>query len=158
MFQPREVVYGYAKNLFSPHNKYIVTIYQDDDLNIVACFTTSKRRAGVPEDQVHHGAIYRDQECVSYVFEKDKVVGINPTNGADFAFPCRSVVTFDYGVKEGIKESFMEEFNNPQVVCVLNDSEYIDLVYAMYRSPHTKVCHKNILDKILQKYYDDKKD
>ena len=112
MFQPREIIYGYAKSLYSPHHKYIVIIYRDDELNIVACFTTSQSRAGVPEDEIHHGAIYKEKRCVSFVFEKDVKIGVNPATGADFAFPKRSVITFDYGVREGLQESFLKEFEN----------------------------------------------
>lgn len=153
MFQPREIVYGYAKGLYLPHNKYIVTIYQDDDLSIVACFTTSQQRAGVPEPQIQHGPIYRDKKCISYVFERGAAIGRNPDTGNEFSFPKRTVITFDYGVREGQREYFMEQFDNPVVVCVLDEKEYIELVYAMYCSPYTKTSHKVVLDKILQDYY-----
>ncbi len=91
------------------------------------------------------------------MFEKDVTVGVNPSTGIDFSFPKRSVVTFDYGVKEGTYKSFIEEFGNPQVVCELNDTEYVNLVYAMYKSPYTKARYKEVLDKILQAYYSDSK-
>ena len=122
-------------------------------MNIVACFTTSQSRAGVPEDEIHHGAIYKEKRCVSFVFEKDVKIGVNPATGADFAFPKRSVITFDYGVREGLQESFLKEFENPEVVCMLDEKEYIELVYAMYCSPHTKNTHKKVLNKILEEYY-----
>ncbi len=153
MFQPREIVYGYAKGLYLSHNKYIVTIYQDDDLSIVACFTTSQQRAGVPELQIQHGPIYRDKKCISYVFERGVAIGRNPDTGNEFSFPKRTVITFDYGVREGQREYFMEQFDNPVVVCVLDEKEYMELVYAMYCSPYTKTSHKVVLDKILQDYY-----
>lgn len=154
MFQPREIVYGYAKRLRSPHNKYIIIIYQDDNLSIVACFTTSQQRAGVSEEQVHHGPIYNDEKkCISYVFEQGNVIGVNPNSGNAFSFPKRTVVTFDYGIQEGQKEYFFEQFDNPEVVCVLDENEYIELVYAMYCSHYTKTTHKNVLDKILRDYY-----
>lgn len=153
MFQPREIVYGYAKALYAPHNKYIVTIYQDDNLSIVACFTTSQQRAGVPEHQIQHGAIYQEKKCISYVFDKGITIGRNPETGDKFAFPKRTVITFDYGVREGQREYFLEQFENPKVVCVLDEKEYIELVYAMYCSPYTKKKHKDALDRILQEYY-----
>lgn len=153
MFEPREIVYGYAKGFYSPHNKYIVTIYRDQALNIVACFTTSKSRAGVPVDKIHHGTIYKDKQCVSYVFEEGVKIGKNPTTGEDFAFPKRSVITFDYGVTEGAFESLLKEFDDPKVVCVLDEKEYIELVYAMYRSPYTKTKYKQVLNDILERYY-----
>lgn len=147
MFQPREIIYGYANGLYKPHNKYIVVIYQDENLSIVACFTTSQSRSGVPEEKIHHGAIYRDRQCISYVFDKDKIIGTHPQTGNDFSFPKRSVITFDYGVREAPVESFLKEFDNPEVVCVLHESEYMELVYAMYISPYTDKRHKHVLEK-----------
>lgn len=158
MFQPREIVYGFAKGLYKPHNKYIITIYQDADLCIVACFTTSKSRAGISDNEIHHGAIYKDKKCISYVFEKGKTIGVDPRTNSDFSFAKRTVVTFDYGIMEGNKESFMKEFDNPEVVCRLYEKEYIDLVYAMYCSPHTKIKHKATLDNILREYYTTERD
>lgn len=156
MFQPREIIYGFAKGLFSPHNKYMVTIYRDEELSIVACFTTSKTRSGVSEDKIHHGAIYKDKECQSYVFEKDVVIGIDPTTGQEFAFPKRTVITFDYGVREGQLDYFLKQFDNPRVVSLLYEKEYMELIYAMYCSPYTKVKHKEVLDKILKEYYSER--
>lgn len=153
MFQPREIVYGLAKSLHEPHNKYMVTIYRDEKLSIIACFTTSKARSGVSEEKIHHGAIYRDGECVSYVFEKDVKIGVIPNSGEEFAFPKRTVVTFDYGIREGQLDYFIKQFDNPKVVCLLDEKEYIELVYAMYCSPKTKISHKVLLDKILTEYY-----
>lgn len=119
----------------------------------MACFTTSQQRAGVPELQIQHGPIYRDKKCISYVFERGVAIGRNPDTGNEFSFPKRTVITFDYGVREGQREYFMEQFDNPVVVCVLDEKEYIELVYAMYCSPYTKTSHKVVLDKILQDYY-----
>lgn len=131
----------------------MVTIYQDENLSIVACFTTSKQRAGVPEQLIKHGPIYKEKKCISYVFEHGVTIGNNPKTGETFSFPKRTVITFDYGVQEGRKDYFMEQFDNPEVVCVLDEKEYMELVYAMYRSPYTKTSHKAVLDKILQDYY-----
>lgn len=156
MFRPREIIYGYAKGLYMPHNKYIVVIYQNENLSIVACFTTSKNRAGVPEGEIHHGAIYRDKQCVSYVFDQGKSIGVNPQTGNHFSFPKRTVITFDYGVREAPVEYFLKEFDNPEVVCILDEKEYMELVYAMYTSPNTDTRHKKVLDKILREYYSNK--
>ena len=153
MFQPREIVYGLAKSIHDPHNKYMVTIYRDEELNIVACFTTSKTRAGVTEDKVHHGAIYQNRDCVSYVFEKGISIGVNPETGLEFSFPKRTTITFDYGVREGQLEFFIKQFDNPKVVCELYEKEYIELVYAMYSSPKTNIKYKNALEKVLTEYY-----
>jgi hypothetical protein len=116
MFQPREIVYGHVKNIHPPKNKYIVTIYCDDNLSIVACFTTSLCRAGAPEQDVRHGATYREKDCVSYVFEAGVEIGNSPECGAGFSFPLRTTIAFDYGVREGQLEQFLAEFDSPKVV------------------------------------------
>lgn len=153
MFRPREIVYGYAKWFSRPHNKYLVTIYQDDNLNIVACFTTSKDRAGLPQGKVRHGANIGKEGCTSYVFEKDVAIGTDPRTGKDFSFPLRTTVTFDYGVHSAPRDFFLKEFTDAEVVCVLREEEYINLVYAMYISPYTPEKHKKVLNDILEKHY-----
>ena len=47
-------------------------------------------------------------------------------------------------------------FENPQVVCKLDDKEYIDLVYAMYSSKSTPDEYKPYLDKVLTEYFSGK--
>ena len=71
----------------------------------------------------------------------------------EFHHPLRTTVTFDYGIIEGRYEQIQAQFENPEVVCKLNESEYIDLIYAMYKSHHTKARHKEILNRILEQYY-----
>ena len=154
MFAPGEITYGFAKSTNPPKFKYLVTIYRDERLNIIASFTTSQSRAGVPLEKIHHGAIItEDNKCLSYVFEANQEIGIDPRTGKPFSFPLRTTVTFDYGIIEGELQQIKNQFENPEVVCKLNDSEYIDLIYAMYKSPHTKARHKDILNKILEDYY-----
>lgn len=82
MFAPGEIVYGYVTRMGK--SKYAVSIYRDENVNILIHFTTSQPRAGVPIEQVHHGAIYKDGECRSYVFEAKREIGINPSTGARF--------------------------------------------------------------------------
>lgn len=154
MFAPGEIIYGFAKSTNPPKNKYLITIYRDDTLNIIASFTTSQARAGVPPEMIHHGAIINDEnKCLSYVFEAKKEIGFDPRGGKPFSFPLRTTVTFDYGIIEGRYEQIQAQFENPEVVCKLNESEYIDLIYAMYKSHHTKARHKEILNRILEQYY-----
>lgn len=153
MFRPREIVYGYARWFREPHNKYLVTIYQDEELNIVACFTTSKDRAGVPPERIRHGAVSSPEGCEAYVFERGRTIGTNPETGEPFSFPLRTTVTFDYGVREAQRDFFVQEFTGAKVVCVLNEEEYMNLVYAMYISPHTSERHRKVLDRIMQEHY-----
>lgn len=77
MFEPGEVVYAYAKNTHPPKNKYFVTIYQDDELRIVTCFTTTRNRVGIPLDQLSHGYVKKNNQLVGYFFDKNVEVGLN---------------------------------------------------------------------------------
>lgn len=156
MLNPGEIIYGFAKNLHSPKNKYAISIYRDEDVNIVLQFTTSQARAGVPLELMHHGANYKDGECMSYVFEQGVEIGIDPRDGSRFAFPKRTTMVFDYGFLKGQERFLLEQFDNPVTVCKLDEKEYIDLIYAMYRSNRTKPEFKPYLDKILVEYYKDK--
>lgn len=154
MFAPGEIVYGYVKHIGKP--KYAVSIYRDEEVNILIHFTTSQPRAGVPLDQVHHGAIYKDGDCKSYVFEARHEIGINPATGDRFNFSLRTTMVFDYGFFKDTEQKLRQMFEDPQVVCKLDDTEYIDLVYAMFKSKSTPKQYKPYLDKVLTDYFSDK--
>lgn len=151
MFAPGEIVYGYVKHIGKP--KYAVSIYRDEEVNILIHFTTSQPRAGVPLELVRHGANYKDGDCKSYVFEARREIGTNPTNGERFGFPLRTTMVFDYGLFKDTEQKLRQMFESPQVVCKLDDKEYIDLVYAMYSSKSTPAEYKPYLDKILTDYF-----
>ncbi len=153
MFAPRDIVYGFANNINPPHPKYLVTIYRDENLHIMACMTTSKLRAGISENEIKHGPILRRGNVVSYVFEAGVSVGINPEGNSRFSFPLRTTIAFDYCWKVGTLEHFMQTIENPKVVAVMDWEEYINLVYALYKSPSTNRAFLPLLDKILQDYY-----
>lgn len=156
MLNPGDIVYGFAKNLHRPKNKYAICIFRDDNVEILMHFTTSQARSGVPLEQVHHGAIYKDGDCLSYVFEPDHEIGTNKTTGDRFHFPIRTVMVFDYGYLKGDEQYLLSQFDNLQVKCTLDEKEYIDLVYAMYSSKSTPDSYKPYLDKILTDYFSDK--
>lgn len=151
MFAPGEIVYGHVKHIGKP--KYAISIYRDDDTNILIHFTTSQPRAGVPFGQLHHGAIYKDGDCKSYMFEARQEIGVKPDTGERFSFPLRTIMAFDYGLFKETEQKLCQMFENPSVVCKLDDKEYIDLVYAMYHSNSTPERHKPYLDKVLREYF-----
>lgn len=148
MFEPGEVVYAYAKNTHPPKNKYFVTIYQDDELRIVTCFTTTRNRVGIPLDQLSHGYVKKNNQLVGYFFDKNVEVGLN-AEGTPYKFPCNCVIPFDYGVQIGTQSQLLNSVENATVVCKLHPKEYEDLAYAMYKSPLTNSKHKQYLDKVL---------
>ena len=151
MFSPGEIVYGFVKHIGK--SKYAICIYRDEDLNILLHFTTSQARAGVDSDEVRHGAIYKEGECLSYVFEAGHDIGENPSTGVSFHFPLRTTMAFDYGYLKAGTQQLFSLFEDPKVVCKLDDKEYIDLIYAMYRSKRTPLEYKPYLDAILSDYY-----
>lgn len=156
MLNPGDIIYGFAKHLRTPKNKFAISIYRDEEVNILIQFTTSQPRAGVAMEDVHHGAIYKDGDCLSYVFEKGVEIGINPQNGRPFAFPVRTIMAFDYGFLKGQEKFLLDQFDNPITVCKMDEKEYIELIYAMRSSSRIKADHKPYLDKILKDYYKDK--
>lgn len=149
MFEPGEVVYAFVKNIHPPKNKYFVTIYQDDELRIVTCFTTTQNRVGIPLEQLSHGYVKKNNLLVGYFFDKNIEVGLDP-EGVPFKFPRNCVIPFDYGVQIGTKSQFLNSIEKEKVVCKLHPKEYVDLVYAMYKSPMTDSKYKPYLDKVLQ--------
>lgn len=155
MLNSGDIIYGFAKHLHTPKNKYAISKYCDNDINILIQFTTSQPRAGVAMEDVLHGAIYKDGDCLSYVFEKDVVIGIDPQNGTPFAFPVPTIMAFDYGFLNGQEKFLLDQFDNPITVCKLDEKEYIELIYAMRSSSRIKVDHKPYLDRILYDYYKD---
>lgn len=149
MFEPGEVIYAYVKNIHPPKYKYFVTIYRDEDLRIITCFTTTKNRVGCLLESLSHGSVIRNNQVVGYFFDKEIEVGVDGDD-KPFKFPRHCVIPFDYGVQEGTKEQFLNNIEQPKVVCTLNPREYEDLVYAMYKSPLTNSKHKLCLEKILE--------
>ena len=155
MFQPREIVHGYVTGLgfHQAKNKFIITLYRDENLEIVACFTTSQPYCGVPEEQVRHGAIMRNGEYYSFVFEKGIEIGDDPRTGGRFAFSDRTTVTFNYGIREGELEDFDNGIESKEVVCILDKNIFADLLYAMYKSPEMKDRYKPYLERTLDDLY-----
>lgn len=153
MIKPGDIIHGFAKNLYTPKNKYAVCIYKDKNLELLLHFTTSQQRAGVPEEDITHGAIYRDGDCLSYVFEAGKEIGVNPESKARFSFQKRTVMVFDYGLLKGEESFICKQFDDLKVVCKLDTEEYINLVYAMYKSKRTPKEHVTYLQKVLDNYY-----
>ena len=148
MFEPGEVVYAYVKNFIEPKYKYFVTIYRDDKLRIVTCFTTTKNRVGCPVENLSHGYIKKDNQIVGYFYDHNVEVGLDNSN-QPFKFPRDCVIPFDYGVREGTKEQFLKNIDQEVVVCKLHQHEYENIVYAIYKSPRTNPKYKLYLEKVL---------
>ena len=67
MLKAKNIIYGYCKYTNPPKNKYLISLYRSEELNIIAVFPTSQRRAGVAEPK--HGCNIREGQIVSiYAF------------------------------------------------------------------------------------------
>ena len=154
MLKAKNIIYGFCKYTNPPKNKYLISLYRSDDLNIIAVFPTSQRRAGVAVPR--HGCNMRDNQVISYVFEAGYPIGKKKNSNEDFSFPLQTTIPFDYCFREGDQNDLLRTFESPEVVGVLSDKEYIDLIYAFYTSPLTPIKYKPIFDKILQDYFSGK--
>ena len=154
MLKAKNIIYGFCKYTNPPKNKYLISLYRSEDLNIIAVFPTSQRRAGVAEPK--HGCNIREGQIVSYVFDAEHPIGKKQGSDEDFSFPLQTTIPFDYCFREGEQDELLKTFDSPRVVGVLSDKEYIDLIYAFYTSPLTPLKYKPIFDKILQEYFSQK--
>lgn len=155
MFEPRVVTYGFAKNIANPKNKYAISLFRDENVHVVIHFTTSQPRAGIPEDQIHHGINKNDVgEVMSFVFEPGVEIGIAP-DGSRFSFPQRTIMQFDYGFLRDTDWNLQQQFDNLEVKCCLDENIYLDLIYAMYRSKRTPQKYKSYLKIVLDAAYNE---
>jgi len=154
MLKAKNIIYGFCKYTNPPKNKYLISLYRSEELNIIAVFPTSQRRAGVAEPK--HGCNIREGQIVSYVFDAGHPIGKKQGSDKDFSFSLQTTIPFDYCFREGEQDELLKTFDSPRVVGVLSDKEYIDLIYAFYTSPLTPLKYKPIFDKILQEYFSQK--
>lgn len=152
MLSPRNVIYGFCTTTKPPKPKYLISLYQSNELNIIACFTTSQARSGILLEKIKHGKIQNNQDdIVSYVFLSTVEIGLTPNN-TTFTFPKNTTVRFDYCFQAGYQDDVLGQFDSPTIVCTLHKEEYVDLIYAMYQSGDTPKEYKPIFEKILEKF------
>lgn len=65
MLKAKNIIYGFCKYTNPPKNKYLISLYRSEELNIIAVFPTSQRRAGVAVAK--HGCNYRNNQVI-YAF------------------------------------------------------------------------------------------
>ncbi len=150
MLKAKNIIYGFCTFTKPQKPKYLISLYRSEDLNIVAVFPTSQRRSGVAE--VKHGCNRRNSIPVSYVFEAHTAVGKKYLSDEDFYFPLTTTIPFDYCFREDSQDVILASFINPEVVGVLSDREYIELLYALLHSPHTPKRYQEIFEGVLNQY------
>lgn len=151
MLRARNIIKGFCRTTNPPKQKYLISLYRSEELNIIAVFTTSQRRSGVASPK--HGRIIKDGVIVSYVFDAHKVIGKKYNSNEDFSFPLQTTIPFDYCFKAGTQDDILKTFSEPHVVGVLSEDEYIDIVYNFYKSTRTPRKYIPIFEDILEKHF-----
>lgn len=150
MFTPGNIIHAFFLSTNPPKPKYLISLFRSNDMCVLACFTTSKERAGVPLENIKHGKNKTAEgEVVSYVFLKDKVVGINPDTDVPFGFPLQTTVRFDYCIQNKNEKAFFKLMKDPVVVGKLYKEEYKNLIYSMYQSNDIQEGYKKCFEDIL---------
>jgi len=135
MLSERNVIYGFCNMTNPPKHKYLISLHRSPELNIIACFTTSQERAGTAYNK-QHGYVKNKEKFIAYFFKHGVCVG-KDSSGLSFSFPQDTTVVFDYCFQDGDQNTMLSKFDNPEIKCILSDKEYVDLIYAMYKSPDT---------------------
>ena len=152
MLKARNIIYGFCKATHPPKPKYLISLYRNENIEVVAVFPTSKRRSGVPYPK--HGANKRGNIIVSYVFDAKHPIGKRYKSADDFSFPLQTTIPFDYCFREDPQDEILQDFVNPSVVGTLSEEEYINLLYAFIQSPLTPEHLRNLFDNVLHEYLD----
>lgn len=150
MLRAKNIVYGFCTYTTPNKPKYLISLYRSEELNIIAVFPTSQRRSGV--SNAKHGCNRRNDVPYSYVFEAGVPIGKKYQSEEDFSFPLQTTIPFDYCFRADTQDRILKSFDNPSIVGVLSDNEYVDLIYALLHSPYTPKQFKEIFDGILQEY------
>lgn len=81
------------------------------------------------------------------------VLAVYHLNTERTTLPLYTTIPFDYCFRDGEQENLLKSFQHPEVVGVLSDKEYIELIYAFYKSPLTPQKYIPIFEKILEEFY-----
>ena len=152
MLKAKNIIKGFCISTTPNKTKYLISLYRSEDLDIIAVFPTSQKRSSVAAPK--HGSNMKNNIIVSYVFEANKVIGKKYQSEEDFSFPLQTTIPFDYCFMDDLQDKILASFVEPEIVGVLSDQEYIDLVYSFLHSPLTPKKYIPIFDEILHEYLD----
>lgn len=152
MLKAKNIIKGFCTYTTPNKPKYLISLYRSEDMNIIAVFPTSQKRAGVAVPK--HGCNMRNSSIISYVFDAKRPIGKKYQSEEEFSFPLQTTIPFDYCFREDSQEKILESFNEPKIVGILSNEEYINLVYSFLHSPLTPRRYIPIFDKILHEYLD----
>jgi hypothetical protein len=78
-------------------------------------------------------------------------IGLQP-DGQPYCFPQVTAIPFDYCFQNKSQEELISGFESPAIMCILHQQEYLDLIYAMYKSKVTPQKYKDIFEKIFEEH------
>jgi len=133
--------------------KYAIILYKDNDNFILTTFTTSRDRSG--SEYPVHGANPTKADPKSYVFKKNVEIGLKP-DGNPFSFNKDTTIVPDYGLSIKSIAEFNTKVENLVKVCQLYQTEYIELIYVLYKSKKTSIKNKVYFCKILEELLSNK--
>ena len=152
MLTPKNIIYGFCQATHPPKYKYLISLFRNETLHVVACFTISKNRSGAALGKSKHGANRNfNDEIVSYVFKANTEIGDIPNSIQKFSFPLETAIRFDYGLMDRNQDEIIGWFKNPKVVGILSDDEYENLLYAMIQSDDVPKKYQILFDEALRK-------
>jgi hypothetical protein len=151
MLRPKNVIYGFCLFTTPKKDKYLISLHRGSELDIIACFPTSQQYYIIKHPHVTHGKVKNEKgEIVAYVFDSGTIVGKTISN-TPFAFPKRTIIPFDYCFQNKSQQELIDGFDKPQICFILDEKEYIEILYSMYQSKYTPMKYKKIFEDILNK-------
>lgn len=154
MFEAGNILHGFfnlGKNGWK--NKFVIVLHSEGGESLLMTFTTSQPRSSFANPV--HGRNPQKGIPVSYVFKAGVEIGVDSSGSIPFSFKKDTTVVPDYGVYDASVERFCKSVTSLKIVCKLYSKEYEALVYTLYKSTKLKGKYKLILEKVLEKLYND---
>lgn len=146
MFTPGSILYGLFSFVTESKNKYAIVLHNDGNSCIVTTFTTSQARSSICIPV--HGANPKEKPK-SYVFKANIPIGLKD-NGGIFCFELDTTVVPDYGYAYTSISDFKNKVTSLTKVCNLYESEYINLIYTLYKCSELPKRYKALFEQILE--------
>lgn len=135
------LVKGYKLPTEEKDKFFIVIDQKGDDYNLLS-MTTSQFY--FPESIITHGVINRNSGASMYCFKKGQVIGVN-----GFSFRKHTFINHNGNIHQF---SFELLGSYPvEVMDMLTDNEFQNLIYSFYRYKGTSRKYKTILEAILSR-------
>jgi hypothetical protein len=128
--------------------RFLIVLSDDENSQIILSIVTSQDF--VPVDLFKHGCIKEDERRIHcYCFEEKNIIGINN----DFSFKKNSFIYIDQSsVYEASISNITDAYKDKiDIKDSLLETEYIDLIYCIYKNKFIERGIKRKLNDILEK-------